>query len=64
MRMKPLILSGVRFPRDVSQSDCINLGVEVSVISDRGEVAMRDKRCTPGIKELVDNTLRETGLEV
>jgi len=34
------------------------------VISDRGEIAMGDKRSTPDVEKLIDNILREIGFEV
>ena len=61
---EPLVLGGVRFPWDVSQPDRINLCMEVLVISNRGEVAVRNKCCAPDIEKLIDNALREVGLKV
>jgi len=34
------------------------------VISDGGEIAMGDERGTPDVEKLINNTLREMGLEV
>lgn len=57
-------MGSVRFPWDISQSDCIDLCVEIFVIGDGGEVVMGDECSTPDVKELVDDVSREMGLEV
>jgi hypothetical protein len=64
LRSKPLILGSVRLPRNISQFDRINLGMEVLMIGDGGEIVVRDERCPPDIEKLIDDVLREVGLEV
>jgi hypothetical protein len=38
--------------------------MEVSVISNRGEIVIGDKCSGPDVEKLIDNTLREMRLEV
>lgn len=63
-RTEPLVLGGVRLPWDISQFDCIDLRKEVLMISDRWYIAMRNERGCPDVEKLVDEALREVGLEV
>ena len=64
LRAEPLVLSGIRFPRDTPQPDCLDLCTEILIINDRGVVVVGDERGAPDLEELIYEVLRELGLKV